>query len=140
MFNENDVRRLRRFLDELSFVRRISPYEREYLDEAAQRGADELMTALNRTMGSELENLLAETAQCCAGQTNLILDLISLAGAGCSEAEWQNNREGILDCLAACECAMELAERFAPETRLRIASCVEQCRLAERKCRLKILV
>ena len=131
---------LKDFINKFCVFTHRSQYEQESLLEAAQKGEAELLMVLRRVCGTRLSDAFKETAHGSLELMLVIRELMELAGPKCSEDEWNTNREGVMECLRACECAMELAGKYAPQERESIAEWVSKCRKLERENRFRILV
>lgn len=131
---------LKDFIDKFCMFTHRSQYEQESLLEVAQKSEEELIRVLQCVCGTRLSDAFKETAHGCWELMLIIRNLIEIAGERCSEDEWNTNREGLMECLRACECAMELAGKYAPNEQESIAEWVSKCRKMEREKRFRILV
>ncbi|MBQ2991238.1 MAG: hypothetical protein IJD60_08095 [Clostridia bacterium] len=135
-----EMRNRKYFVDKMITVRDLDAYQEEYLYAAAQKGEIELMEAMYRVYGIVRDEVLSDTAHRCWQLMVVIGQLMEEAGPRCSEGEWNYNREGLKECLCACECALELARKHAHEECGGIAMLVDWCRQIERKNRMRLLV
>ena len=131
---------LKDFINKFCVFTHRSQYEQESLLEAAKKGEAELLMVLRRVSGTRLNDTFKETAHGCWELMLIIRELMELAGPKCSEEEWSINREGMMECLRACECTMALAEKYAPDEREGIAEWVNKCRMLERENRFRVLI
>lgn len=131
---------LKDFVNKLCMFTHCSQYEEDSLLEAVAKGEKKFVIVLGRVCGTPLNDAFRETAYGCWKLMLIIRELMEIAGPDCSEEEWNINREGLMECLRACECAMELAGKYAPDEREGIAQYVSKCRKLERENRFRVLV
>ena len=131
---------LEEFADKLCMFTTRNKYEQEFLLGAVPKGEEELLYAMHCVYGRKRNDAIRETAQCCWEYMCVIEQLMESDGPNCSENRWNDNREGLKENLRACEGAMELAYKYAPEEVDEIAVYVGRCREIERNNRFRILV